>query len=169
MQFPKNSEPNTYCSACFNGSLTEWNINTKNALFHLHRSQSDRHFLHDIKSSICYFRKPWIWHVFRTLLHTYKINVIFFEKQSKTTVASFYRFWRFRSAGRSPPPGGRSPIRTWCGARALTIWLAQGRCCCSASRGGRPTPSSHRGSPHSHTCRGHANVIKYLLTCIYRD
>lgn len=84
---------------------------------------------------------------------------------------SLYRFWRFRSAERSPPPGGRSPIRTWCGARALTIWLVQGRCCCSASPVGQPSLRAHHGSLHSHTCRGQTNISKkpsLLHTCLFQ-
>lgn len=82
-----------------------------------------------------------------------------------TVVASIiYLFCRFRSAVKSLPPGGHSQTQTWCGPRALTIWLVQGRCCYSVSPIGQPTPSSHRGSQHSHTCGWHENV-KYCLKC----
>lgn len=75
-------------------------------------------------------------------------------------------FWRSRSAGRSRPPGGRSPRRIWSGGRSRRRWSAPARCCCSVGPGRRPFPKSRRGSRWSHTWRGDkSQLTSEVISC----
>lgn len=81
------------------------------------------------------------------------------KKPHFATRANTHRFWRFHSAGRSPPLGGRSLTRIWCEVRGPMIWWGLGRCCCSVSPASQLTPSFHRGSLRSHTCIRHEYIL----------
>lgn len=67
-------------------------------------------------------------------------------------VARSYLSYRFHSAARSLPPGGRSRRQIWCAKQGLRRWSQGARCCCSVSPTDRRFLSSHPGSRWSRTC-----------------